>query len=144
LNAYLDTSVLVSMLTVDDNTPATSVWLSSASTRLSLSDWSLTEFSSAIALGVRTGRLTETDRAIAEASLGSWLTPDRRVEAVAPDDVRTARALILPSRRPLRASDALHLAIMRRLGDALATFDVRMSEAAVDLGLRVEDLSPHR
>ena len=144
MNAYLDTSVLVSMLTVDDNTPAASVWLLSASARLSLSDWSLTEFSSAIALGVRTGRLTETDRAAAEASLGSWLTPDRRVEAVAPDDVRTARALILASRRPLRASDALHLAIARRLGDALATFDVRMSEAAVSLGLSVEDLSPHR
>jgi predicted nucleic acid-binding protein len=143
LNAYLDTSVLVSMLTVDDNTRAATAWLSSAPRRLSLSDWSVTEFSSALALGVRTGRLTQADRTAAEVALRSRLDVDRQVEAVVADDVRTARALILATGLPLRAGDALHLAIAQRLGDAVATFDARMREAAVDLGLRVEDLSPH-
>jgi uncharacterized protein len=140
LNAYLDASVLVSMFTVDGHTPRASEWLRLAHDRLHLSDWTLTEFSSAIAVGVRTARLTIGDRDAAEEALRSWLSTQRAPELVRSDDVRAARALLRATTLPLRAGDALHLAIAQRIGHAIVSFDRRMCEAATDLGIAVEDL----
>jgi predicted nucleic acid-binding protein len=140
LSIYLDASVLVSMFTIDEHTTRARGWLGAVDRALSLSDWTLTEFSSATAIGVRVGRFTEADRDEAEARLGAWLGSSEVVESVDPDDVRMARGLIRATRLPLRASDALHLAITHRLGDTLATFDVGMARAAADLGIAVEDL----
>jgi predicted nucleic acid-binding protein len=140
LNAYLDTSVLVSMFTTDAHTPRVAAWLPSAANRLALSDWGLAEFSSALGIGVRVGRITADERQAAEGTFEMWLGPDQSVSPVEPDDVRMARSLIRAARLPLRAGDAMHVAIARRLGCALATFDIRMAEAATELGVPLEDL----
>jgi uncharacterized protein len=138
LNAYLDASVLVSLFTIDDHTPRALAWLAGASDRLYVSDWTLTEFSSALAIGVRTARLTLGDRDAAESALQLWLNAQRTPESVRNDDVRTARALLRATPLPLRGADALHLAIAQRVGHALASFERRMCEAAADLGIAVE------
>jgi uncharacterized protein len=139
LRTYLDASVLVSMFSIDANSPRAKVLLASIDADLSLSDWCLTEFSSALAIGLRVGRLTAGDRDAAEASLGSWLGANWRAEPVQPNDLRVARSLIRTTGLPLRASDALHLAIAQRLGDVVATFDIEMARAALDLGIPVAD-----
>jgi predicted nucleic acid-binding protein len=131
------------MFSVDAHTGRAMAWLAAPDLDLSFSDWCLTEFSSALALGFRAGRLTSADREAAESALASWLGQDAQVEAILSDDIRAARSLIRRTQRPLRASDALHLAVVRRLGDSVATFDVGMARAAADLGIPVEDLSPH-
>ena len=143
MSAYLDASVLVSVFTTDDHTPRVLAWLARASERLCVSDWTLAEFSSAVAIGVRTARLTIGDRDDAETALQSWLSSQRPPEPVHSDDVRTARSLLRATALPLRAADALHLAIAQRIGHAVVSFDSRMCEAAVDLGIAVEDLWPH-
>jgi predicted nucleic acid-binding protein len=140
LRTYLDASVVVSMFTIDVHSNRARTWLDAERRDLSLSDWSLAEFSSAIALGVRVGRLSETDRHGAEALLGAWLGSNARVDAVQADDIRVARSLIGATQLPLRASDALHLAIAKRLGHTIATFDVGMARAAADLGLALETI----
>jgi uncharacterized protein len=140
LNAYLDTSVLVAMLTVDSHTPRVRAWLPSAISRLTISDWGVTEFSSAVAIGVRTGRFMPADRVAAEAAMEAWLGHGQPVEAVRPEDIRAARRLIGATQLPLRASDALHLAIAQRLGAAVAVLDTQMRVAAADLGLSVETI----
>jgi hypothetical protein len=56
---------------------------------------------------------------------------------------RILKRLMNQTGAPLRASEALHLAIARRTGHTLATFDSGMRRAAEDIGLPVEDLSPH-
>jgi hypothetical protein len=143
LRTYLDASVLVSMFSIDANSPRAQGLLASIDPDLSLSDWGVTEFSSALAVGMRVGRLTAADRDAAEASLGSWLGANGLPEPVQPDDIRMGRSLIRATPLPLRASDALHLAVAQRLGDAVATFDVQMARAAIDLGIPTADLSPH-
>jgi hypothetical protein len=143
LTTYLDSSVLVSMFSIDANSPRAQALLASIDSDLSCSDWCLAEFTSALAIGMRVGRLTTADRDAAEASLGTWLAVNGRAEPVQPDDIRVGRSLIRATRLPLRASDALHLAIAQRLGDAVATFDIEMARAAIDLGMPTVDLSPH-
>ena len=140
MNVYLDTSVIVSMFTTDAHTSRASRFLALVSDRIALSDWVATEFSSALAIGTRVGRLTSDEREAAELAFQSWRDRAPFTSAVEPIDVRVARDLLKTTTRPLRAGDALHVAIARRLGCSLATFDVGMRAAAVDLGVLVEDL----
>jgi len=58
---YVDTSVIVALLTVEPSTKAVTAWFSGHDETLVSSDWLLTEFSSAIAIKIRTGRLTKTE-----------------------------------------------------------------------------------
>src|SRR5260370_26338680 len=131
------------MLTTDSHTPRASSWLPGASSRLVVSDWTLTEFSSALELGVRVGRLTTAGRDTAEAALQSWHDREPFSVAVEPNDIRAARHLVRATALPLRAGDALHLAIAKRLGCSVGTFDVGMRDAGADLGLPIEALYPH-
>jgi predicted nucleic acid-binding protein len=139
LNAYLDASAVVSMFTIDAHTPRVSRWLAAAHDRTTLSDWTLAEFSSAIAIGLRAGRLTAAERDRAELAVGAW-TIGRPVLNVAVQDIEAARQFVRSATRPLRAPDALHLALVARLGLALVSFDIGMKAVATDLGIPVEDL----
>jgi predicted nucleic acid-binding protein len=139
LNAYLDASAVVSMFTVDGHTPRVLRWLAGGQERTTLSDWTLAEFSSAIAIGLRAGRLTAAERDRAELAVERW-TIGRPVLNVVVQDIATARQFVRSTTRPLRAPDALHLALVARLGLALVSFDVGMRAAAADLGIPVQDL----
>jgi hypothetical protein len=140
LNAYLDTSVLVTMFTTDSHKQRLSTWLVATAGRLVLSDWTLTEFSSALAVARRTGRLNQAECDTAEESLQSWLDREPPAFAADPADIRAARRLIRSTASPLRAGDALHLAIAQRLGCSIATFDNAMRRAATALGIPADDL----
>ena len=60
---YLDTSILVAALTNEQRTREMQEWLAEQPAgQLALSDWVLTEFSGALSLKVRTGRLTKASR----------------------------------------------------------------------------------
>jgi len=140
LNVYLDASALVTMFTVDAHRQRLSLWLASVTGRLTLSDWTLTEFSSALAVGRRIGRLNHAESEAVEAALESWLHSEPPALAVDAVDIRTARRFIRSTTLPLRAGDALHLAIASRAGCSIATFDNAMRRAATDLGVPAEDL----
>jgi predicted nucleic acid-binding protein len=66
--------------------------------------------------------------------VGTW----RKRFAVAADghgaDIRAADIFLRRLDLNLRTPDAIHIAIARRLGAELATFDVRMAESAEALG----------
>ncbi len=126
------------MFTVDGHTPRARRWLAENPDRLILSDWTLTEFSSAVAVGMRATRLTAADAARAEAALSIWLGRAPPILSVEPMDVREARRFIRAISRPLRAGDALHLAIAQRMGCSVATFDTGMRAAAEAIGLATE------
>jgi hypothetical protein len=55
-----------------------------------------------------------------------------------PADVRLAVTYVRRFELALRAPDALHLAIARRLDATIVTLDRRLSAAAVELGIAVE------
>ena len=76
-DAYLDTCVLLALLTPEVHSPAASAFLEQAAETLAISPWSATELHSALALKVRTGALstTEADRVLEvfESSLAPGL-----------------------------------------------------------------------
>lgn len=138
MTIYLDTSVVASLFTTDAHSARASAWLPAVSSRLTLSEWTLAEFSSALAIMERARRLPANERARAEAAFDSWVSRQRAPHPVGPGDAIASRRFILGMTRPLRAGDALHLVLVQRLALSLATFDDRMAAAALDLGLAVE------
>lgn len=104
-----------------------------------VSDLAVTEVASALARRAREAslpfaRARQIHRKIlANAATGAF----RRVELL-PDSHREAERLLLASTAPLRAADALHLALALGAGAAtLLTYDRPMSRAALDCGLAV-------
>lgn len=105
---------------------------------LIVSHWVAAEFSSALSVQRRQGRITAADVDIAERSFDSLLDGEFRIEAVLGADLVRARGIVVQD-GILKAPDALHLAIVERLGSAFATFDQTLHRAA--LSMRIETLS---
>jgi predicted nucleic acid-binding protein len=132
---YLDTCVLLALLTPEVHSAAASAFLEQAAETLAISPWTATELHSALALKVRTGALsaTEADRVLEvfESSLAPgllWLD----LEA---DDFRNANACLRGWSTSLRTADALHLAIASGRGATLCSLDAPFVQAAQQLGL---------
>jgi predicted nucleic acid-binding protein len=142
LVVYLDTSVVAPLFVVDTHTPLVVAWFRRIADveQVILSDWTVSEFSGAIAAAHRAGRVPASMRAASERSLDRWVEQQGGASPVLSDDVREARRLIGETAEPLRAPDALHIAIAERQGASLATLDIGMRRAAADLGLSVADL----
>lgn len=137
MSIYIDTSVVVSFFIRDDHAEAARRW-AATDPRVAISDWTTTEFSSALSHHVRLGSLSDRERKVAELAFDRWAARGTVLE-VARERFQDARVLMQGHRR-LRAPDALHLAIARHQGLPLATLDDDMRDAAVAEGLEVIDL----
>lgn len=137
MSVYLDTSVLVSLFTADDHSSRAEAWLMQGHD-LIISQWAAAEFSSALSLQRRQGRITAADVDVAERAFDGLLDREFRVETVGGADLLRARTIVLKDGF-LKAPDALHLAIAERLGSAFATFDQTLHRAARSLGLETLD-----
>ena len=125
---YLDASFLVPLFVDDDWTERTLAW-AATEPEVIVSDWAVAEFSSALSLHVRKGRLDPEERDEAENALNWWLVGRVMEEPIDPDDVPQAR-LLLHRHDKLRAPDALNLAITLRLAVGMVTYDVDLAAAA--------------
>jgi len=134
LTLYFDTSVLVSLLVRDSNGQA-ALDLAQREPDSQTSTWAVTEFSSALSLRVRKGLLDVEERAAAERAFDLWLADRPEMPSPTQDDFLNARSMLMRSAAPLRAPDALHLSLCARLELELATFDVRMRQAAAEFGI---------
>ena len=133
---YLDTSVLVSALTNEADTAAVQIWLSEQDRRdLTVSDWVVTEFSSALSIKLRTGQLGPEHRAAALATFTRLAAETLRILPVERASFRTAARFADQHTLNLRAGDALHLAICADQGATLCTLDRRLGEAASAVGV---------
>ena len=103
-----------------------------------VSDLAITELTSAVARRVRQNELSATHaRRIYQRALRDVVDGEfRRVELTASVHREAERLLMGAGRRvPLRAADALHLALASLAGArVLVTFDARMTAAAKALG----------
>lgn len=138
MSVYLDTSVVVALLTTDSHSEQAEAWVLQGH-ELVASHWVAAEFSSALSVQARQGRITRADVAQAEANFDTLLQDEFRLEPVASSDFIRARRLLVRDGN-LKAPDALHLAIVERLGCVIATFDDTLERGARNLG--IETLAP--
>ncbi len=128
---YLDTSVLVTALTREAATPDVQQWLAQQDPgQLYISEWVVTEFSSALSIKLREGQLDAEHRASALAMFTSLAEQSLATCEIAPADFRTAARFADQADIGLRAGDALHLAVAGTHGATLWTLDRRLLEAA--------------
>jgi len=119
----------------DPLTARATVYIEAEMPELVVSDFARAEFASAIARLTRMGALTAAQAAGLFADFDAWVSRVATDAETTTADVRAAGALIRRLVSNLRTPDALNIAIAQRTGASLATFDRRMAENAVELGL---------
>jgi predicted nucleic acid-binding protein len=133
---YIDTSIVVSSLIRDVHTGRAQQWLSEQTSEdLAISDWVISEFSSALSLKLRTRQISEETRAEALAGFARFAGDMLYVLPVSSPHFRAAARFADRHELGLRAGDALHLAIAAESGSTLYTFDQRLAAAGVTIGV---------
>lgn len=135
---YLDTSVLVPLFVPEPESPAVRAWFDTkAAETLAISDWTLTEFASAMGIKVRDKGLKPDQARKACALMQQLATGSLRVLTPTRHDYSRAAEHLGHHALGLRAGDALHLAVAENEGAAcLYTLDRRLLAAGRKLGIK--------
>ncbi|MCX7305361.1 MAG: type II toxin-antitoxin system VapC family toxin [Hyphomicrobiales bacterium] len=133
---YIDTSVIVSSLLREAYTDRAQQWLSEqASQDLAISDWVVSEFSSALSLKLRTEQMSREKRAEALAAFVRFAGNFLIVLPVSTSHFKAAARFADRYELGLRAGDALHLAVAAETGASLYTLDKRLAAAGPVVGV---------
>ena len=133
---YLDTSVLVSSLTNEvDTHRAQEALLRLQSDALYISQWSITEFSSALSLKERVGGIDSRDAKRVRAQFYRMVKMSLEVLEVSTRHFKLAASFTENAKLALRSGDALHLAIASNHDMTMCTLDKKMARAGSLLGM---------
>ena len=105
-----------------------------------ISPWVATEQSSALALQVRRGAITPQESQEAWQRFGVLCEQRLHILPLTAEDFEVAARLCLTQAPPLRAGDALHLALCQRLNLQLSSVDRALCKAAAQYQVASEQL----
>lgn len=140
MSVYLDASVIVPFFTKDFFSDRARTFLLDRSPLVMVGDFAGAEFVSVLARRVRTGELTPELARLATLNFDSWTARYAMRVEMSPTDIRTADAILRRFDLPLRAPDAIHIAVSQRLGAELATFDEKLIACAHSIGLSISPI----
>lgn len=132
---YLDTSLIVTALSNEDLSAQAQEWLAAQDPEeLAISEWTITEVSSALAIKLRRGDIDIAARATLLAEFNRLVTESFTILTVTGQYFRTAAHFVDSHELGLRAGDALHLAIASEHGATLVTRDEKLAAGGPALG----------
>jgi predicted nucleic acid-binding protein len=141
LSVYFDASVLLPTLIKDQASAAVDAYVLAGGQEFLVSDFAAAEVTSGLSRLVRM-RLLEAAAAVARLDdFDAWRATATSPVDVHAVDVRLGYIYVRRFDLMLRAPDALHLAIARRLDATLVTLDRRLATAAKELGIMFEALA---
>jgi predicted nucleic acid-binding protein len=105
--------------------------------RILLGDFAAAAFASVISRRVRVGSLSTDEGRAAFTKLDQWMISDAYSVTMTSVDITTAPNFPRRLDLNLRAPDAVHIAICRRIGAVLANFDDKMTAAARALDVEI-------
>ena len=121
---YVDTSVIVPLLTTEPKTQAVTAWFSKLSDTPTCADWLLTEFHSALSIKLRTGQINEANAKRVRKEFGLLIDGGLQVVAVSRNAFSHAAKMVQQHKHGLRSGDSLHLAVALELeAGHMATLD---------------------
>ena len=118
---YIDTCVLLAVLTPEAHSATATAFLAEASAPLAISTWSVTELHSALGLKVRTKALSQSEAEAVLQDFARSLAPGLLMLELESQDFRNANACLRGWTTTLQAADALHLAIASGRGASLCS-----------------------
>lgn len=139
MSVYCDTSLLVAAVLPESASARVHSWLARQDAgSLVISDWTITEFASALAIKLRSGELTLEQRAEALASWAILRNSSLVKLPVTSEHFASAAGYVERADLGLRAGDALHIAVAAAHGCSIATLDSLQGKAALELGISRE------
>jgi len=135
---YVDTSVIVALLTVEPRTPDVTAWYAGLNDTPTCSDWLLTEFYSALSIKLRTGQISAVNAKRVRKEFELMAGGGLRIVPVSRGAFGHAAEMVKLHNHGLRAGDSLHLAVALELGAShMATLDGTLASNAKRNGMEL-------